>query len=150
MEKILTRKSYHQIIRMEDNGIGSLYIDGLMGKLVIHFEDIKRKKKKSVHCNIIFKKYTYRFYTILYWAYHFNYKNTYRNTEKIFHSNIQLQQVFSSHFGSSCISFILCLENNIPLHRFLFQFIVSQKTTNKASGLTFFDQTSINDIWESI
>ena len=39
--------------------------------------------------------------------------------KKIIHSNIQLQHLFSSHCGFFCISCILCLENNIPFHKFL-------------------------------
>ena len=33
LEKILTCKCYHQIIRMEEEGISNLYIDGLMEKI---------------------------------------------------------------------------------------------------------------------
>ena len=42
--------------------------------------------------------------------------------KKILHSNVQLQHVFSSHCGYFCVSFILCLENNIPFHKFLKMF----------------------------
>ena len=42
--------------------------------------------------------------------------------KKIFHSNIQLQHFFSSHCGFFCTSFVLCLENNNPFHKFLKMF----------------------------
>ena len=37
-------------------------------------------------------------------------------------SNIQLRHLFSSHWEFFCISFILCVENNIPIQKFLKMF----------------------------
>ena len=37
----------------------------------------------------------------------------------IFYLYVRLQQENLSHCGYFCVSFILCLENNIPLHKFL-------------------------------
>ena len=39
--------------------------------------------------------------------------------KQVIYSNVQLQHLFSSHCGFFCISCILCLENNIPFHKFL-------------------------------
>ena len=42
--------------------------------------------------------------------------------KSIIFSNIQLQNLLSSHCGFFCIAFILCIENNITLDNFLKKF----------------------------
>ena len=46
-----------------------------------------------------------------------HYLETYK--KPISYDQKQIQHLFSSHCGFFCISCILCLENNIPFHKFL-------------------------------
>ena len=129
-------------IRMEEEGISNIYIDSLMNKIsrtfygtfsidnipeinndvfsVIvnlskrnekgtHFIAVSSRKNKIIYfdslgnqnINLILKEYL---------------KN---HKKQIIYSNHQLQNFFSNHCGFFCVSFILCIENDISLENFL-------------------------------
>ena len=145
LEKISTCKCYHQITKMGEGGISNIYIDTLMEKISSSFRgtfsidkipmfkeekfsiivNLSKENEKGTHFigisvskNVVVYFDSYGLETIDLTIE--KYLKKYR--KKILHSNVQLQHVFSSHCGYFCISFILCLENNIPLHKFLKMF----------------------------
>ena len=140
--KILMFKCCLLTIRMEEEGISNIYIDNLMNKIsktfwgtfsidniplikndifsVIvnlskqnekgtHFIAVSSRKNRIIYfdslgnqnIDITFKKYLKKY------------------KKQIIYSNFQLQNLFSNHCGFFCISFILCMENNISLENFL-------------------------------
>jgi len=142
LEKILTCKCCHRITRMKEEGISNIYIDDLMKKISCSFRgtfsidkiptfkdekfsiivNLSKENEKGTHFIGIMSSKDTIIYFDSYGIEHINltiekYLKKYR--KKILHSNVQLQHVFSSHCGYFCVSFILCLENNIPLHKFL-------------------------------
>ena len=145
LEKILTCKCYHQIIRMEEEGISNIYIDGLMEKISCSFRgtfsidkiptfkdehfsivvNLSKENEKGTHFIGISSSKTTIIYFDSYGIGHINIvieKYLKQYGKEIIHSNIQVQHIFSSHCGFFCISFILCLETNITLHHFLKMF----------------------------
>ena len=42
-----------------------------------------------------------------------------KHKKQVTYSNIQLQHIFSNHCGFFCMSFILCLENDVTFNNFL-------------------------------
>ena len=142
LEKILTCKCCHQITRMKEGGISNIYIDDLMKKISCSFKgtfsidkiptykdekfsiivNLSKENEEGTHFIGIMSSKDTIIYFDSYGIEYINltiekYLKKYR--KKILHSNVQLQHVFSSHCGYFCVSFILCLENNIPLHKFL-------------------------------
>ena len=142
LEKISTCKCYHQITKMGEGGISNIYIDTLMEKISSSFRgtfsidkipmfkeknfsiivNLSKENEKGTHFigisllkNVIVYFDSYGVETINLTIE--EYLKKYR--KKIIYSNIQLQHLFSSHCGFFCISCILCLENNIPFHKFL-------------------------------
>ena len=130
---------------MEEGGISNMYIDNLMEKISSSFRgtfsidkipmfkeknfsiivNLSKENEKGTHFigisllkNVIVYFDSYGVETINLTIE--EYLKKYR--KKIIHSNIQLQHFFSSHCGFFCISFILCLDNNIPFHKFLKMF----------------------------
>ena len=127
---------------MGEGGISNIYIDTLMEKISSSFRgtfsidkipmfkeekfsiivNLSKENEKGTHFigisvseNVVVYFDSYGLETIDLTIE--KYLKKYR--KKIPHSNVQLQHVFSSHCGYFCVSFILCLENNIPLHKFL-------------------------------
>ncbi len=127
---------------MGEDGISNVYIDTLMEKISSSFRgtfsidnipmfteksfsiivNLSKENEKGTHFigislfkNVIVYFDSYGVETINLTIE--KYLKKYR--KKIIHSNIQLQHLFSSHCGFFCISCILCLENNIPFHKFL-------------------------------
>ena len=130
---------------MEEGGISNMYIDNLMEKISSSFRgtfsidkipmfkeekfsiivNLSKENEKGTHFigisvseNVVVYFDSYGLETIDLTIE----KYLKKYGKKIFHSNIQLQHFFSSHCGFFCISFILCLENNIPFHKFLKMF----------------------------
>ena len=145
LEKISTCKCYHQITKMGDGGISNIYIDSLMEKISSSFRgtfsidkipmfkdenfsiivNLSKENEKGTHFIGISSSKDTIIYFDSYGIEYINltiekYLKKYR--KRILHSNVQLQHVFSSHCGYFCVSFILCLENNIPLYKFLKMF----------------------------
>ena len=142
MEKISTYNCYHQITKMGDGGISNIYIDSLMEKISSSFRgtfsidkipmfkeenfsiivNLSKENEKGTHFigisllkNVIIYFDSYGLETINLTIE--QYLKKYR--KQVIYSNVQLQHLFSSHCGFFCISCILCLENNIPFHKFL-------------------------------
>ena len=140
--KILMFKCCLLTIRMEEEGISNIYIDNLMNKISKTFwgtfsidniplikDDIfsvivnlSKQNEKGTH----FIAVSSRKNRIIYFDSLGNqniditlkkYLKKYK--KQIIYSNFQLQNLFSNHCGFFCISFILCMENDISLENFL-------------------------------
>ena len=130
---------------MEEEGISNVYIDHLMNKIsssyrgtfsidnIPTFDDeifsiivnLSKENEKGSHFIAISSSKN----KIVYFD-SFGIPNKILSLEKylekykkkIIHSKDQLQDEFSSHCGFFCISFILCFEKDISLHKFLKMF----------------------------
>ena len=146
LEKTLTFKYSLPTIRMEENGISNVYIDKLMKKIssrsfngtfsidnIPVFDDdvfsiiINLSKQNEIGTHFIAVYVLEN--KILYFDSFGNqvndsslkrYLKKYRKS--IIFSNIQLQNLLSSHCGFFCVAFILCIENGMSLDNFLKQF----------------------------
>ena len=130
---------------MKEGGISNIYIDDLMKKISCSFKGTfsidkiptYKDEKFSIIVNLSKENEEGTDFigimsskdTIIYFdSYGIEYidltikKYLKKYRKNILHSNVQLQHVFSSHCGYFCVSFILCLETNIPLHQFLKMF----------------------------
>ena len=140
--KILMFKCCLLTIRMEEEGISNIYIDNLMNKISKTFwgtfsidniplikndifsviVNLSKQNEKGTH----FIAVSSRKNRIIYFDslgdqnIDINLKKYLKKYKKqIIYSNFQLQNLFSNHCGFFCISFILCMENNISLENFL-------------------------------
>ena len=145
LEKTLMFKCSLLIIRMEENGISNVYIDKLMEKISISFNGtfsidnipvfnddvfsiiINLSKQNEIGTHFI-AVYVLENKIIYFDSFgnQLNNSSLKRYLKKykksIIFSNIQLQNLLSSHCGFFCIAFILCIENNITLDNFLKKF----------------------------
>ena len=145
LEKTLMFKCSLLIIRMEENGISNVYIDKLMEKISISFNGtfsidnipvfnddvfsiiINLSKQNEIGTHFI-AVYVLENKIIYFDSFgnqlnNSSLKRYLKKYEKsIIFSNIQLQNLLSSHCGFFCIAFILCIENNITLDNFLKKF----------------------------
>ena len=145
LEKTLMFKCSLLTIRMEENGISNVYIDKLMEKISISFNgtfsidnipvfnddvfsiiiNLSKQNEIGTHFIAVYVLEN----KILYFD---SFGNQLNNSslkrylkkykKSIIFSNIQLQNLLSSHCGFFCIAFILCIENNITLDNFLKKF----------------------------
>ena len=130
---------------MEENGISNVYIDKLMEKISISFNGtfsidnipvfnddvfsiiINLSKQNEIGTHFI-AVYVLENKIIYFDSFgnQLNNSSLKRYLKKykksIIFSNIQLQNLLSSHCGFFCIAFILCIENNITLDNFLKKF----------------------------
>ena len=111
---------------MGDGGISNIYIDSLMEKISSSFrgtfsiDKIPMFKEENFSIIVNLSKENEKgthFIGISLLKNVIIYFDSYR--KQVIYSNVQLQHLFSSHCGFFCISCILCLENNIPFHKFL-------------------------------
>ena len=145
LEKTLMFKCSLLTIRMEENGISNVYIDKLMEKIsrsfngtfsidnIPVFDDdvfsiiINLSKQNEIGTHFI-AVYVLENKIIYFDSFgnQLNNSSLKRYLKKykksIIFSNIQLQNLLSSHCGFFCIAFILCIENNITLDNFLEKF----------------------------
>ena len=145
LEKTLMFKCSLLTIRMEENGISNVYIDKLMEKISISFNGtfsidnipvfnddvfsiiINLSKQNEIGTHFI-AVYVLENKIIYFDSFgnQLNNSSLKRYLKKykksIIFSNIQLQNLLSSHCGFFCIAFILCIENNITLDNFLKKF----------------------------
>ena len=144
--KILTFRCSLQIIRMVEEGISNIFINDVMDKISRSFQgtysidniptiknndfsiiiNLSKQNEKGSHFVAIFNKQN----KIIYFD-SFGNQNIHRTLQKfikkhkkqVTYSNIQLQHIFSNHCGFFCMSFILCLENDVTFNNFLNFFI---------------------------
>ena len=130
---------------MDEEGISNIYINDVMDKISRTFHgtfsidnipdidnyafsiiiNLSKQKTKGSHFVAILNQKS----NIIYFD-SFGDQNINRTLQKylkkykkqVIYSNIQLQHIFSTHCGFFCMSFILCLENDIKFSNFLIFF----------------------------